>query len=192
MENKELQEKSYTVLPQVEFGEAVKRFFNKAFQFTGRSRRSEYWWAQLGVALIMAATYLVLFLGILSSGLMLPDISERGVGLVGGIFLLLFMVLFIYLGIAQWALTFRRLHDTGRSGWWVGSLGILYVVMFTVAISLGVTYITNADGMFAVLAIFYLAIIILGITIFVFTLLDSKPGDNRYGKATKYVEKEEN
>jgi uncharacterized membrane protein YhaH (DUF805 family) len=31
----------------------------------------------------------------------------------------LFIIAVVYLGLAELALLVRRLHDTGRSGWWV-------------------------------------------------------------------------
>jgi len=196
MENQELQDRGYTVLPQVEFGEAVKRFFNKSFQFTGRSRRSEFWWAQLGVLLIQFVVIIFLFGGMLLFGTSPASMKAGNVDAGLLIFVLLYVAWAIYINIAQLALTFRRLHDTGRSGWWVGGVFLSYVALLVVAVTMQIDgSMQNGSspdtGMLASLGIFYLAIIILAITIFVFTLLDSKPGDNRYGKATKYVAKEE-
>lgn len=66
--------------------------------FEGRARRKEYWM----FALINAITILVL-------------------GLLGQASKVIEVILFIYdlaLIIPNLAVTARRLHDTGRSGWW--------------------------------------------------------------------------
>jgi len=76
--------------------------------FTGRARRKEYWMYQLFVGLIFFAVMIVF------GGLAAVTSSES-----------LFYVMVAVLAIAGLALvlpslavTTRRLHDTGRSGWW--------------------------------------------------------------------------
>ncbi|MDG2332716.1 MAG: DUF805 domain-containing protein [Myxococcota bacterium] len=73
--------------------------------FAGRSRRKEYWYFGLFNCLF---TVLIAFVdtlvGTYSQGL--------GVGLLSGLYSL---VIFI----PSLSLLVRRLHDTGRSGWWV-------------------------------------------------------------------------
>ena len=75
-------------------------------------------------------------------------------------------------------LTFRRLHDTGRSGWWWG-LGALLnfafwsVIIYEVAITLGtIAYYPD----------YYFDIVFL-----IFCCLDSEPYENKYGESPKYV-----
>ena len=41
-----------TKLPQLDFTEAVKLSWSKPTQFTGRSRRSEFWWSYLALFII--------------------------------------------------------------------------------------------------------------------------------------------
>lgn len=73
--------------------------------FKGRARRKEYW-------------YFVLFNTIISILLSLIDTyvletnAETGVGILGGLYSL--AVFLPSLGVL-----IRRLHDTGRSGWWI-------------------------------------------------------------------------
>jgi len=73
--------------------------------FSGRSQRSEYW-------------YFVLFGFLISIGLAIIDVAtglvdpQQGIGLFSGIFSLALLIPNIAVGV-------RRLHDTGRSGWWV-------------------------------------------------------------------------
>jgi len=73
--------------------------------FNGRARRKEYW-------------YFVLFNIIVSVILAVIDgmtgsfSADAGVGILSGIYSLA-----VFIPTA--AVTFRRLHDTGRSGWWL-------------------------------------------------------------------------
>ena len=104
------------------------------------------------------------------------------------------------------SMLFRRLHDTGRSGWWWGAqacIGLVAAVLFASAIDfyayvsairandvsemmrvLG-SAMSGSTGLLALLC--YLANMVLGLVIFVFTLFDSQPQDNKYGKSPKYV-----
>lgn len=88
--------------------------------FRGRARRREYWRFVLYYLLCYAALLVVdLLTGTFSFE------SQRG--LLGGLFLL-------FMFIPALAVAVRRLHDTGRSGWWlllaviplVGQLVLLY------------------------------------------------------------------
>ncbi len=67
--------------------------------FAGRARRKEYWMYTLIYVLIAVV------LGFL-------DAMLGGAGLLG-------TLLAIALFLPSLAVTVRRLHDTGRSGWWV-------------------------------------------------------------------------
>lgn len=73
--------------------------------FTGRARRKEYWYFILFNILIS------LVLGAIdgATGTFSP---ETGLGLLGGIYALAVLIPGI-------AVSIRRLHDTGRSGWWL-------------------------------------------------------------------------
>lgn len=95
------------------FTEAVTSVFNKFLVVEGRSRRSEYW-------------YFVLAIIIGSLGFGLID-SLLGIGLLGFLFQLAVLIPSITVGV-------RRLHDIGKSGWWmligliplIGTLVLLY------------------------------------------------------------------
>jgi len=96
---------------------------NKYAVFEGRARRKEYW-------------FFILFNILISSVLGTADWimgtfnPQTGVGLFGG----LYMIAILIPGLA---VTVRRLHDTGRSGWWflitliplLGGLVLLYFVV---------------------------------------------------------------
>lgn len=97
-------------------------FYMQALQnwndFGGRARRSEYWYFTLGNIII---SFLITF-GI-------GAVSESLAGIVS----VLFSLLLIVPGIA---VSIRRLHDTGKSGWFllIGLIpfvgGIILIVFF--------------------------------------------------------------
>jgi uncharacterized membrane protein YhaH (DUF805 family) len=75
-------------------------------EFSGRSRRKEYW--------MFALLQLVLFVGL--------SIIEGILGLsgmVGGVYGPLTTLVLLALLIPGIAVSIRRLHDTDRSGWWL-------------------------------------------------------------------------
>ena len=92
------------------FGESIRVCFNKYADFNGTASRPEFWWFQLFIILVAAA--LGLFSTTLASlfylAVLLPDLA------VGA----------------------RRLHDTGKSGWWqlllIVPLGIIVLIVFWV------------------------------------------------------------
>ena len=91
------------------FGEAVKSFWSNYATFRGRSRRSEYWWIQLFLVitnLAVAAIDLVLMNGDIDR-----FVANGGGGIVGLVWILVTIV-------PALAVLVRRLHDTGKSGWW--------------------------------------------------------------------------
>jgi uncharacterized membrane protein YhaH (DUF805 family) len=95
---------------------AVKRFFQKYADFTGRASRSEYWWV------VLANTVLYMVLGIVgflagipgsttdSDGTMNPGPGFIPFGFVFAVLLFGTIVPFLSLGA-------RRLHDIDLSGW---------------------------------------------------------------------------
>jgi uncharacterized membrane protein YhaH (DUF805 family) len=74
------------------FQEAIKTCLSKYAEFSGRASKSEYWWFML-----------FLFLGSAATGIISPKL--------GGLFTVATLVPWL-------AVAARRLHDTGRSGWW--------------------------------------------------------------------------
>lgn len=80
--------------------EAIKAVYGNYAGFSGRAARPEYWWFTL--------FFLIVYLG----GLMMASATESP--------LIQLLVLGFVLGslVPSIAVTVRRLHDTGRSGWW--------------------------------------------------------------------------
>ena len=104
------------------FSEAIKTsLVEKYATFSGRATRSEYWYVVLfGYLLVL----LIVFLG------MIIDSPELIIGLS--------TVLSLILLVPSLAVCIRRLHDTGRSGWWyllvlipyIGAIALLVIFCF--------------------------------------------------------------
>lgn len=81
--------------------QALKRWSD----FNGRSRRKEYWMFLLFNVIVS------IVLGIID--MLIGTYSmNTGVGVLSGVYMLVVLIPGI-------AVTIRRLHDTGRSGWWI-------------------------------------------------------------------------
>jgi uncharacterized membrane protein YhaH (DUF805 family) len=89
------------------FGQAVSTCLSKYVAFSGRARRSEYWYWVLFVFLIGIVA------NVLDAVLGLHAYNANGVR-----FGWISAVVGALLVLPSIAVTFRRLHDTGRSGWW--------------------------------------------------------------------------
>ena len=76
----------------VSFTQAFVLLFTRFKDFGGRSRRSEYWWANLAITIV--STVLSLIVAELS------------------------WVWTVIVFVPSLSLNIRRLHDIGKSGWW--------------------------------------------------------------------------
>ncbi|MEL6568478.1 MAG: DUF805 domain-containing protein [Pseudomonadota bacterium] len=95
----------------VSFPDAVKLFFKNYTNFQGRSRRSEYWWVQLFLLLVLIVPYILMFsVGGLASG------EPNAIGMIMLAIIGIFGLAIILPGIA---LAVRRFHDLGQTGWLV-------------------------------------------------------------------------
>jgi uncharacterized membrane protein YhaH (DUF805 family) len=83
------------------FQEAVKTCFSKYVDFGGRASRSEYWWFVLAYVIVAIVAGLI---------------HE----VVYGLAILAFLLPLLAVGA-------RRLHDIGKSGWWL-LLGLIPLV----------------------------------------------------------------
>lgn len=168
--------KEFAAKPMLSLPEALKESTGNVFRFTGRARRSEYWWTMLVVYL---AELILNFCGILS-------------------------VLNIFLSLAVIPLTFRRLHDTGRSGWWwgVGAImkGVFIVLLLVKVVKVAlVSYNDEPDdfdetSVFAMIGeylIYALIICLYHLVLLIFLCLDGSREENRYGASPKYEGGEE-
>ena len=133
--------------------EQFQRYFidtlkNRYAAFKGRATRSEYWYFLLFsiiIALILTALDSMIINPLLG---IQPLVEAARTGILGTLFS--FGTL-----IPSVALAIRRLHDIGKSGWWI-LLGIIPVV--------------NIIGIFVLLYFF---------------IKDSQPGENQFGSNPK-------
>lgn len=105
---------------------AVRAVLSKYATFEGRAPRSEFWWWALAVFLMFIVTRLI------DGALVAPLLGFSAFAPEAGQPLSLLLALGIIL--PNIAVGVRRLHDTGRSGWWIliglipliGTLVLLY------------------------------------------------------------------
>ncbi|MGH1359804.1 MAG: DUF805 domain-containing protein [Burkholderiaceae bacterium] len=96
------------------------QFWQRALDFSGRTRRRDYWLAMLVHIVIM------MLLAYIGGGI--DESGEYSPGILGSLYVLASLVPAIAIGI-------RRFHDTGRSGWWmligfIPFIGGLIVLIF--------------------------------------------------------------
>ena len=91
---------------KVGFGKAIKICFAKYFDFKGRARRSEYWYFFLFVILV---SFVLAFIEGFYAGYTGQLDFEQSV--FANIF-------YLFVLIPSIAVSVRRLHDIGRTGWW--------------------------------------------------------------------------
>lgn len=112
---------------QLSFGEAVKKAFVENYcNFTGRASRSEFWWFTLFSAIV--GFVIGFILGIFGAG---PTTVQVFQGIIGLAFLL------PGLGVSV-----RRLHDIGKSGWWI----LIGLIPLVGAIVLLIWYCKDSQG----------------------------------------------
>jgi uncharacterized membrane protein YhaH (DUF805 family) len=92
------------------FAESIRTCFGKYADFNGTASRSEFWWFMLFVFIVAVALNLI----------------NTTVGAIFAVAVLL----------PELAVGARRLHDTGRSGWWqlllIVPFGIIVLIVFWV------------------------------------------------------------
>ena len=89
------------------FQDAIVTCFRKYIDFTGRARRSEYWW-------------FMLFTGLCGGLISALFGNENGYSLLGSLFELAVF-------LPSLAVTWRRMHDIGKGGLW-GLIDIIPLV----------------------------------------------------------------
>ena len=104
---------SQNVKPSMSLGESLTSVFNKYATFTGRARRSEYWWFSI-------CYYVIVFIfNIASLGFLFQTMSgEMSYNDPSySIFQTMSVIVGLGLFLHALAVTVRRLHDIGKSGW---------------------------------------------------------------------------
>jgi uncharacterized membrane protein YhaH (DUF805 family) len=182
--------------PMMPFWTAVKTCFKKYFDFTGRARRSEYWWFVLFASIIyfvwilLCSFFLAFWIATAING---ETYSSPMVPLMSYVGLMIVPMLALF--IPQYAVQTRRLHDTGRSGWWIVAslvVSLAYMIAyFSVMMPMFENGIDEMPAFFStpmmiVVAILGMISMLLSVVILIFTVMDSQRGENKYGPSPKY------
>jgi uncharacterized membrane protein YhaH (DUF805 family) len=174
---------------------AVRTCFAKYAAFSGRARRPEYWWFMLFVVLgsILAGALDLLLFG---SGESMRMETERGMAMgsrasgpsiIGAIFALAVLPPSLAVG-------WRRLHDTGRSGWWLlMPLGVQAAAAFVAMLFMGGMAVgpgaMHGPGMGAMwgglgllgMLVMFAAPLVAYVLLIVWLASPTQPGANAYG-----------
>lgn len=162
----------------MDFVTAIKTCFSKYADFTGRARRSEFWYWYLFTILVGMFSSWIPFASLVTLALAIPKLSAA----------------------------VRRLHDVGRSGWWVLLKVVPSIICFVLLIALlGSALITLVaagtyepemliDNLKANIGL-CIAYVLSAFASFICTIIlivwwagDSKPGANQYGENPKGIE----
>ncbi len=108
-----------------------KAFIDNYANFDGRARRKEYWYFTL--VNILAVFLFVIFI---ASTAFTLDSDEPPMIFIGA--MIIFVLAALVMLIPSIAVAVRRLHDTGKSGWWyllrvipfVSSIGSIVLLVF--------------------------------------------------------------
>ena len=139
-------------LAMIGFLPAIKLAYSRYFDFGGRSTRAEYWWYQLYSYIVSIVMTLSFLIGAIAGiGALFGD-DDMAIAAIIGLLLFLLCFLIILLSIIPAiAITIRRLHDSGKSS-------LLVWLLFVPLVN-----------------------IVAGVLVFIFSLLPSSAGDNKYG-----------
>lgn len=159
--------------------------FKNYAKFSGRARRSEFWFFVLFNFVISSA------LNVVSQSLWYATDSYA--------FLSISYIYSLAVAIPALAVTVRRLHDTGRSGWWL----LAYYLPIVLTVALFVIFFFQLLSEFSFykldsiraedlpwttvggVLLSLLLSLIFGILILVWLCTDSQPGTNKYGPYPK-------
>lgn len=190
------------VTPRLTFREAIGQCLDKYADFKGRARRSEYWWFFLFGMLAMTLPLLPLLVIVgldKHSVINLDSGIWAAIGLLSLILVIVSLLAFLLLFIPMLSVQTRRLHDIGRSGWWVAwsyivgcfcyalpfyifgseALDVGEVEQFSLAFKhsmgagLALLGVNVADGLFCLLLL-------------ALSCIDGHRGRNKYGPSPKY------
>jgi len=171
--------------------------------FSGRSRRMEFWMWQV-FKFLVGAVFMVIFMVVFGAafatiGSKDPNqIDAAQLIAASGTVLVIWMIYMIFclaILIPDIAVGVRRLHDTNRSGWWLlAPIASYFIGIMAVVATAGVGASMGANdqvgtGLMATGGIIGLVVMLvtlgLFLTLLVFWFLDGTPGPNRYGPDPK-------
>jgi uncharacterized membrane protein YhaH (DUF805 family) len=162
--------------------------------FSGRSRRMEFWMWQLFKFLVSCVLW-ILFIAMFGSALFSGDPGQM-VAAMGSIVLVwgILMLFALAILVPDIAVAVRRLHDINRTGWWILAPVAPYLVgWMALGASLGSSMAGGGKDPAAAFAgpggiVFLVAMLVavaLAITLLVFYFLEGTRGPNKYGPDPK-------
>ena len=152
--------------------QAIKSCLRQYVGFTGRACRSEFWYWILAIYLGRFVLY----------GL------KTLFPVLGGTGLTLSAIFNILIFIPGLAVTVRRLHDIGRTGWWIVGF---YIFLFFILVLLAILGMSSfqtepRETSFAVFILTLMGLMLIyAVILFIFLILDSQVGPNKYGSNPK-------
>ena len=155
--------------------------------FSGRSRRMEFWmWQVFQILLYVILVVLAVVMG--GSAIAMAGNNDPMAALAaGGSILVIFGLYGIYclaVLIPSLAVAVRRLHDTDRSGWWLlGPLAPYIVMVVANAMVLSSPDGAQTGGLIALAGL--VAMLVFSLILLVFYFLDGTPGPSRFGADPK-------
>ena len=152
------------VVPLLSFGQAVKNVFSKYATFTGRARRSEFWWFQL-------FNFILIFVASLFDDLLGLGISDTGEGIIS-------LIVTLALLLPGLSVLWRRLHDINRSGW-------NYLLVIVPAVLCTIFALVQ---LFVLMILMVIVVVVTAILLLVWCCMDSKQEENKYGPSSKYLQ----
>jgi uncharacterized membrane protein YhaH (DUF805 family) len=156
----------------------------KSFTFKGRSRRKEFWSLYLGYIGGLIFLSLVFMVSQESIGVLVSnagaDLTYNTSGTLGSImgyliFVYFILTYFIPLGLA---VSVRRLHDIGKSGWFM-LVGFIPLIVLFISLAVGRDSLEiELGGVISIVGFLYL--------FYLFCIKKGDVGDNQYGPDPKH------
>lgn len=156
--------------------------------FSGRSRRMEFWMWQL-FQLLVYVVVVVLAMALGGGAMMMMGSGADPASLVaaGGAMMIVIMLYLLYclaVFVPSIAVAVRRLHDTNRTGWWVLAPLAPYVVMIVAGAMVAASP-DSAQVAGGIVLVSMIAVLVLAIVLLVFYFLEGTRGPNQYGPDPK-------
>ena len=178
----------YGERPMPSFWDATKTCLTKKYAtFSGRARRSEYWWFMLAQYILSAALSIIMFISIFAivavkatSG-SIEDINPIDFYLKNpGLWLIILVSLALL--IPNLAVTVRRFHDIGHSGWW------LLIPMLAIPLLLGGSIVLAVynNNLWFFIPVVYLLLLAVSIIMIVWLATNGKRETNEWGPSPKF------
>lgn len=167
---------NYVATPQMDFVTAVKTCLKKYFDFSGRARRSEFWWFMLATWIVNSVLNGIIYSimgGLLAKKEALKQAAINDIFSGNGvdttaieaqdptttiiILCILMFIIFVALFIPQLSAGARRLHDLGKSG------HMQWLHLLSIFCGIG------------------------SIIVLILCIPEGKPEPNKYGESPKFV-----